>query len=37
MQSKRLVINSRDKTVGTNTNFTVQFNDNITQSVVKVN
>jgi len=36
MQSKRLVINSRDKTVGTNTNFTVQFNDNITQSVVKI-
>ena len=36
MQSKRLVINSRDKTVGTNTNFTVQFNDNITQSVLKI-
>ena len=36
MQSKRLVINSRDKQTGTNTNFTVQFNDNITQSVVKI-
>ena len=36
MNSKRLVINSRDKTIGTNTNFTVQFNDSVTQSVVKV-
>ncbi len=33
---KIIVINSRDKISGTNSNFTVQFNDSISQEVVKI-
>jgi len=33
---KLIVINSRDKISGTNSNFTVQFNDSIAQEVVKI-
>ena len=33
---KIIVINSRDKLSGTNSNFTVQFNDSLAQEVVKI-
>ncbi len=33
---KIIVINSRDKIIGTNSNFTVQFNDSISQEVLKI-
>jgi len=36
MQSKTVIINSKDKISGTNTDFRIQFNDSVMQSVVKI-
>ena len=36
MPEKVLVINSRDKILGTNTNFTVQFQDSISQEILRI-